>query len=119
MKASAAALDNTGRGDVEALVNDIGHLDALIDASGYYVNGDWVDGGDDWDELFARTMAINVRGPMNLVRAVLPQMCARGNGRIVLTGSMSARNAGSTVAFEPAYAASAGALHTLVRHFAR
>ena len=117
--ARAAALDNTKRDDVNALVKDIGHLDALIDTSGYYVKGDWIDGGDDWDELFARTMAINVRGPMNLVRAVLPQMRARGNGRIVLTGSMSARNAGSTLAVEPAYAASKGALHTLVRYFAR
>jgi len=119
LKARAAALDNTRRDDVEALVKDIGHVDALIDASGYYVKGDWMDGGDDWDELFARTMAVNVRGPMNLVRALLPQMRRRGNGRIVLTGSMSARNAGSTLAVEPAYAASKGALHTLVRYFAR
>jgi 3-oxoacyl-[acyl-carrier protein] reductase len=119
LKAHAAALDNTRRDDVNALVKDIGHIDALIDTSGYYVKGDWADGGEEWDELFARTMAINVRGPMNLVRAVLPQMRARGNGRIVLTGSMAARNAGSTLAVEPAYAASKGALHTLVRYFAR
>ena len=117
--AKAAALDNTRRDDVEALVRDIGHVDALIDTSGYYVKGDWIDGGDDWETLFERTMAINVKGPMNLVRAVLPQMRQRGNGRIVLTGSMAARNAGSTLAVEPAYAASKGALHTLVRFFAR
>jgi 3-oxoacyl-[acyl-carrier protein] reductase len=119
LKAHAIALDNTRRDDVNAIINDIGHIDALIDTSGYYVKGDWASGGDDWDELFARTMDVNVRGPMNLVRAVLPQMRTRRNGRIVLTGSMSARNAGSTLALEPAYAASKGALHTLVRYFSR
>ena len=117
---AAFALDNTRRDDVQAVVRDIGgSLDALIDTSGYYVKGDWLDGGDDWEELFARTMDINVKGPVNLVRAVLPAMMERKQGRIVLTSSMAARNAGSTLAVEPAYAASKGALSTLVRYFAR
>lgn len=117
---AAFALDNTRREDVNAVVRDIGGtLDALIDCSGYYVKGDWLDGGDTWDELFARTMDINVKGPVNLVRAVLPAMMERKQGRIVLTSSMGARNAGSTLAVEPAYAASKGALSTLVRYFAR
>ncbi|MEO8296376.1 MAG: SDR family oxidoreductase [Burkholderiales bacterium] len=115
----AAALDNTSRADVEKVFADAGELDALIDCSGYYVKGDWLDGGDDWDALLARTMDVNVKGPVNLVRACLPAMMKRGSGRIVLTGSMAARNAGSTLAVEPAYAASKGALHTLVRYFAR
>lgn len=116
---SAAALDNTRRDDVQALVRDCGALDALIDTSGYYVKGDWVDGGDEWEALFARTMDINVKGPMNLVRACLPGMMQRRQGRIVLTSSMAARNAGSTLAVEPAYAASKGGLSALVRYFAR
>jgi NAD(P)-dependent dehydrogenase (short-subunit alcohol dehydrogenase family) len=119
LKARAAGLDNTKRDDVNALVKDIGRLDALIDTSGYYVKGDWVDGGDEWEELFERTMNINVKGPLNLVRAVLPAMVKHGSGRIVLTSSMASRNAGSTLAVEPAYAASKGALSALVRYFAR
>jgi len=119
LQARAAALDNTKREDVHALVEDIGQIDALIDTSGYYVKGDWLDGGDEWEQLFERTMAINVKGPVNLVRAVLPAMMKRGSGRIVLTSSMAARNAGSTLAVEPAYAASKGGLSTLVRYFAR
>jgi NAD(P)-dependent dehydrogenase (short-subunit alcohol dehydrogenase family) len=115
----SAALDNTDRAAVNALFKDVGELDALIDTSGYYVKGDWVDGGDDWEELFARTMDINVKGPMNLVRACLPGMMKRGSGRIVLTSSMAARNAGSTLAVEPAYAASKGALSAMVRFLAR
>lgn len=117
---AAFALDNTRRQDVESVVREIGgDIDALIDTSGYYVKGDWINGGDDWEHLFARTMDINVKGPVNLIRAVLPAMLERKQGRIVLTSSMGARNAGSTLAVEPAYAASKGALSTLVRYFAR
>lgn len=114
------ALDNTKRDDVSAVVKEIGGtLDALVDTSGYYVKGDWLEGGDEWEALLARTMDINVKGPVNLIRAVLPAMMDRKKGRIVLTSSMGARNAGSTLAVEPAYAASKGALSTLVRFFAR
>lgn len=115
----AVALDNTKREDVNAFFTEVGPIDALIDTSGYYVKGDWLNGGDEWDALLARTMDINVKGPMNLVRACLPGMMERKQGRIVLTSSMAARNAGSTLAIEPAYAASKGALSVLVRYFAR
>lgn len=116
---SAHVLDNTVRADVDALFARIGPLDALADCSGFYVKGDWLDGGDEWEALLTRTMDINVKGPVNLVRACLPEMLKRKSGRIALVGSMAARNAGSTLAVEPAYAASKGALHTLVRYFAR
>ncbi|MDB5827650.1 MAG: hypothetical protein JWQ73_1870 [Variovorax sp.] len=117
--ARAIALDNASRKDVEAVFADVGPLDAMVDCSGYYVKGDWIDGGDDWEALLQRTIDVNVKGPVNLVRACLPAMKQRKSGRIVLTGSMAARNAGSTLAVEPAYAASKGGLHALVRYFAR
>ncbi|MDR3453083.1 MAG: SDR family oxidoreductase [Rhodoferax sp.] len=117
--ARAVALDNTKRDDVNAVFADAGQLDAMIDCSGYYVKGDWLDGGDEWETLLARTMDINVKGPVNLIRACMPAMMKRGSGRIVLTSSMAARNAGSTLAVEPAYAASKGGLQALVRYFAR
>jgi 3-oxoacyl-[acyl-carrier protein] reductase len=115
----AVALDNTSREQVDAVFAEAGPLDAMVDVSGYYVKGDWLAGGDDWEALLARTMDVNVKGPVNLIRACLPSMMERRSGRIVLTGSMAARNAGSTLAVEPAYAASKGALHALVRYFAR
>ena len=115
----AYALDNTKRADVEKIVAQAGAIDALCDCSGYYVKGDWVDGGDDWEALYRRTIDVNVLGPVNLVRAVLPGMIERRSGRIALTTSMAARNAGSTLAVEPAYVASKGALQAIVRYFAR
>ena len=102
----AYALDNSVRTDVEKVIAEAGELDALCDCSGYYVKGDWVDGADDWEALYRKTMNVNVLGPFNLVRAVLPGMVKRRYGRIALTTSMAARNAGSTLSVEPAYAAS-------------
>lgn len=116
---TAYGLDNSVRKDVDKVVGEIGPLDALSDCSGYYVKGDWVDGGDDWETLFDKTMGVNVVGPTNLIRAVLPDMVERGTGRIALTTSMAARNAGSTLAVEPAYVASKGGIQALVRYFAR
>jgi NAD(P)-dependent dehydrogenase (short-subunit alcohol dehydrogenase family) len=115
----AVALDNTSRDQVDALVASISPVDGLIDCSGYYVKGDWLEDGDAWDSLLTRTIDVNVRGPVNLVRACLPSMMARGSGRIVLMGSICARNSGTTLSVEPAYVASKGSLHALVRYFAR
>ncbi|MEI8257876.1 MAG: protein kinase, partial [Deltaproteobacteria bacterium] len=55
---SAAALDNTRRDDVNALVRDIGVLDALIDTSGFYVKGDWMDGGAGPEDAVAMARAL-------------------------------------------------------------
>ena len=39
-------------------------------------------------ETFDRVIKINLYGTRNIVEAVLPAMLARGNGKIVLVGSM-------------------------------
>ena len=113
------ALDNCDRHEVTRQVNGLLPLDALIDCSGFYRQGEWNADDDSWDDLLAQTLTVNVRGPVNLVRAVLPGMIARRSGRIVLIGSLAARTGGTSLTVEPAYAASKGALHTLVRYFAR
>jgi NAD(P)-dependent dehydrogenase (short-subunit alcohol dehydrogenase family) len=86
------------RDDVNALVKDIGHIDALIDTSGYYVKGDWA--------RRRRRLGRTVRphdghqreGPDEPGARGAAADAKRGSGRIVLTSSMSARNAGSTLA---------------------
>jgi NAD(P)-dependent dehydrogenase (short-subunit alcohol dehydrogenase family) len=64
---------------------------------------------EDFDRLFA----VNVRAPFFLVQQLLPIL---GNGSsIVLVSSLAARAAVGTL---PAYAATKGAVDTLVKHFA-
>jgi NAD(P)-dependent dehydrogenase (short-subunit alcohol dehydrogenase family) len=63
----------------------------------------------DFDKLFA----VNVRAPFFLVQQLLPIMVEGSS--IVLVSSLAARAATGTI---PAYAATKGAIDTLVKHFA-
>jgi 3-oxoacyl-[acyl-carrier protein] reductase len=63
----------------------------------------------DFDNLFA----VNVRAPFFLVQQLLP-ILSEGSG-IILTSSLAARAVVGTI---PAYAATKGAVDTLVKHFA-
>ena len=64
---------------------------------------------EDFDKLFA----VNVRGPFFLVQQLLP-ILSKGSS-IVFVSSLAARAAVGTI---PAYAATKGAIDTMVKHFA-
>src|ERR1700758_134413 len=64
---------------------------------------------EDFDNLFA----VNVRAPFFLVQQLLPALCKGSN--IILMSSLGAR---ASVGMLPAYAATKGAVDTLVKHFA-
>ncbi|MBV8029942.1 MAG: SDR family oxidoreductase [Betaproteobacteria bacterium] len=70
----------------------------------------------EWEEL----IAINLRGPLNVHHAVVPQMAARGRGRVVNIASDAARVGSSG---EAVYAACKGGIiafsKTLARELAR
>lgn len=64
---------------------------------------------------FQRVMNTNLTSVWVLCKAAAKQMLARRQGRIIMTGSMSAINARPTVS---AYVASKGAVHALTRQLA-
>ena len=64
---------------------------------------------EDFDKLFA----VNVRAPFFLVQQLLPAMCKGSN--IIFTSSLAARASVGTLS---AYAATKGAVETMVKHFA-
>jgi NAD(P)-dependent dehydrogenase (short-subunit alcohol dehydrogenase family) len=64
---------------------------------------------EDFDDLFA----VNVRAPYFLVQQLLPTLCK--NSSIVLLSSLAAHASVGTLS---AYAATKGAIDTLVKHFA-
>ncbi|MCZ2079360.1 MAG: SDR family oxidoreductase [Bryobacterales bacterium] len=80
--ASIHCCDTSRRSEVERVADRIGTVDVLIDATGIWPRDDWM--APDWDAAFDRVIDINVRGPINLVRAFLPRMVAQRYGRIVL-----------------------------------
>lgn len=107
--------DVSQRSQVDAIACALGPVDILVDAAGIWPRDDWM--ADDWDAAFDRVMDINLRGPINLVRAFLPSMMQRRYGRIVLCGSIAGWTGG--LMSSPHYVASKGGVHALVRWFSQ
>ncbi|HTW26740.1 MAG TPA: SDR family NAD(P)-dependent oxidoreductase [Acetobacteraceae bacterium] len=114
--ARSLPLDSADREAVERLCATLGRIDALVASAAVCPwNDDWRDPG--WEAQFERVMAVNVLGPLHCIRALLPGMVARRDGRIVLIGSLAGRMGGLIAG--PHYVASKGALHALVKWLAR
>lgn len=114
-QAEVSRCDITNRGAVDELVAAHVPIDALVASAAICPWDDWSDAL--WDETFARVIATDLLGPIHLCRAVLPQMAARGGGRIVLVGSLAGRSGGLIAS--PHYVAAKGGLHAFVRWLAR
>jgi NAD(P)-dependent dehydrogenase (short-subunit alcohol dehydrogenase family) len=85
-------------------------LDVLVASAGIAKDASLEDTTvDDFDELFA----LNVRAPYFLVQQLMPAMCTGSS--VVLVSSLAAHGSVGSLS---AYAASKGAVDTLVRHFA-
>jgi len=84
IKAKAYAADVTDLKEVEktvnAIIDEFGRLDILINSAGINIRGAI-------DELtsdeFSQVMKVNVDGTWNVSRAVTPHMKKQGNGRII------------------------------------
>ncbi len=99
-----------------AAIEKWGRIDGLINNAGttQFVNHANLEGltADD----FHRIYAVNVIGPYQMTRAVVPQMKAQGRGAIVNVSSIAGvMGVGSSIA----YTASKGALNTMTLSLAR
>ena len=74
------ALQDTLRGPPDAIVNAAGAFDLAPFAETSV-------------EMFDRNLAVNLRGPFLVIRALLPAMLERRRGRIVNVGSVAGRRA--------------------------
>jgi len=72
-----------------------------------------------FQERFHRVMDINVRVPLQLAAIAIDHMAEHGGGRIALVGSVAGKTGGTSLSTPPDYAASKGALHTLVKWLSR
>jgi meso-butanediol dehydrogenase/(S,S)-butanediol dehydrogenase/diacetyl reductase len=97
---------------VEAAEGTFGGLDIVVANAGVGFGGT---AGEVSDEAWERTIAVNLSGPLRLVRAGLPALLRRERGSIVLMSSVSALVSGTDSA---AYVASKAALLGLARSLA-
>lgn len=100
-------------GLVDRVLQESGHLDALIHLVGGFAGGQPVE--ETGDETVERMFDVNFRAAFHLFRAVLPPMRARRSGAIVAIGSRTAVEPQPMLA---AYSASKAALVSLVRTIA-
>jgi 3-oxoacyl-[acyl-carrier protein] reductase len=84
----AVELDVSDRKSVERAVAEAGDVDLLVANAGIAGQGQatWEAEPEDW----WRVLEVNVLGVHLSCRAVIPEMLARGTGRIVITGSGAA-----------------------------
>jgi meso-butanediol dehydrogenase/(S,S)-butanediol dehydrogenase/diacetyl reductase len=97
---------------VAATLERFGGLDVVIANAGVGFGGS---AGDVDDERWARTIDVNLTGPLRLVRAAIPALVERGGGSIVLVSSISGLVASTESA---AYMASKVGLIGLARSLA-
>jgi 2-hydroxycyclohexanecarboxyl-CoA dehydrogenase len=97
---------------VQSAESQLGPIDFLVTAAGYYEAGRIGELADDaWREM----LAVHVGGTANAWRAVLPGMLARGRGGICAIGSELGL-CGDPCA--PHYAAAKGAIHAMTKSLA-
>src|SRR5881275_3081025 len=104
VNAHAFACDITDGAAVERLAGEVtkafGRLDVLINDAAYNVSIPFGDLDNLTPELWDRIMAVNLTGPMRLIRAVAPVMKAQGRGRIVNIASVAGVGpTGSSIAY--------------------
>ncbi len=96
----------------EQMLADFPAIDILVNNAGTIRRAPAAEHPDaDWDDV----LAINLDAPFRLARAVGARMLARGRGKIIFTASLLTFQGGINV---PGYAASKGAIGSLVKALA-
>jgi 3-hydroxybutyrate dehydrogenase len=112
-RAEPFTCDVAVRDDVYAAVRGaeaaLGPIDVLVNNAGLAESASFTAMDD---ELWHRTLAVNLTGPYHCMRAVLPGMLERGEGRIINIASTAAKQG---YAYTAAYVASKHGLLGLTR----
>jgi len=91
-QASAIPCDVRVRDDVRAAVRraeqELGPIEVLVNNAGIAESAPFTSMDD---EVWDRTLAVNLTGPADCMRAVLPGMLERGHGRIINIASTAAK----------------------------
>ncbi len=89
----------------------------LVNNAGIFEAADALGPDTDWERVWERTMAVNLRAVADLCRAALRDYCAQEGGRMVTIASRAAHRGDDPDCL--AYAASKGAVVSLMKSIAR
>ncbi|SDS46722.1 SDR family NAD(P)-dependent oxidoreductase [Bradyrhizobium canariense] len=111
------ALDVTDRASAEVLAarieSELGRLDVLVNAAGWDIIEPFMNNPP---EYWAKIVALNFMGPVQVTRALLPLLFASGSGRIVNVSS----DAGRVGSYgEAVYAGAKGGIIAFTKSLAR
>ena len=116
-RARFVPLDVTDRGACEALAADLeaefGRVDVVVNAAGWDIIQPFV---DNTAEFMDQIVELNLKGPINVSKALIPALTASGSGRIVNIASDAGR-VGSTG--ETVYAGAKGGVIAFTKSLAR
>ncbi|MGD9803913.1 MAG: SDR family NAD(P)-dependent oxidoreductase [Hyphomicrobiaceae bacterium] len=104
INAAAFQCDLTDQGQVEKLVADVGkhfgQIDILVNDAAYNKSIPFQDLDSLTIEVWEKIMAVNLTGPLRLIKAVAPVMKRQGRGRIVNISSVAGLGpTGSSIAY--------------------
>jgi len=104
INAAALACDITDGAAVEGLIGQVtrrfGRLDILVNDAAYNKSIPFTDLDNLTLEVWDKIIAVNLTGPMRLIKAVAPVMKAQGRGRIVNISSVAGLGpTGSSIAY--------------------
>ena len=104
VNAAAFRCDITDRAAVEHLVAEVtgrfGQIDILVNDAAFNKAIRFDDLDNLTEEVWEKIMAVNLTGPMRLIKAVAPGMKAQGRGRIVNISSVAGLGpTGSSIAY--------------------
>ncbi|MGA8006626.1 MAG: glucose 1-dehydrogenase [Burkholderiales bacterium] len=109
----ALVFDISDYAAAKRVIASCGEIHILVNNAGWDRFQNFLDTDPaEWEEL----IAINLRGPLNMHHLVLPQMAARGAGRVVNISSDAARVGSSG---ESVYSACKGGILSLTKTLAR
>jgi len=79
---------------VDQVINEFGKVDILVNNAGVVGKRFFIHDSD--DEIWKRTIEVNLIGTYNCIKAILPKMIEQKKGRIINMGSISGKQASAT-----------------------